>query len=102
MRLHVARQFVVCFLGAAFFGVWAWLITKRRDVWMRYVSVEAAFWQRLHLSSPGLSAASHRFYASGIFTSLVWVIFWLFFALALFYVGLYCYWVHISHQMRGI
>jgi hypothetical protein len=78
------------------------MITRRREWWIRYVSAEAAFWQRLHISSPRLSEASRRFYAGSIFTSVLWVLFLGFFALALLNAALYFYWIHIFHGIQRI
>jgi hypothetical protein len=43
-----------------FFGVWLWVLLRRRDLWLRYTVREAAFWSRLHLP-PSFVAASRRF-----------------------------------------
>lgn len=35
-------------LGIVFFGVWLWVLLRRRDLWLRYTAKEAATYSRLH------------------------------------------------------
>jgi hypothetical protein len=55
-ELSIALDVVVLL----YFGVWVWVLVRRRDLWLRYTAAEAAFFSRLHLPHSFVTA-SRRF-----------------------------------------
>jgi hypothetical protein len=52
---------VACDVGVLlYFGIWLWVLVRRRDLWLRYTAREAAFWSRLHFP-PSFVTANRRF-----------------------------------------
>lgn len=72
------------------FGSLLWLVTRRRELWLRYIAAEAAFWRRLRVPER-LVEASRRFEASRVFIGFLWFVVLLWFLLALANGGAYVY-----------
>jgi hypothetical protein len=87
---------------ALFFGAWLFFVTRHRSIWLRYTTAEAAFWQRLGLSSPRLIDLSRRFYGGRTFTYILWFLVLAFFLLTVGNAGLYFYWKHIFQMHASI
>ena len=66
------------------------LVTRRRDLWLRYIAAEAAFWVRLRLPAR-IVEASRLFEASRIFIGFLWFVVVLWFLLAVANSGAYLY-----------
>jgi hypothetical protein len=66
------------------------LVTRRRDLWLRYIAAEAAFWVRLRVSAR-IVEAGRRFGASRIFIGFLWFVVVLWSLLALANGGAYLY-----------
>jgi hypothetical protein len=91
---HFLKHVILCFCMALFFSAWLFLVTRRRSLWLRYTTAEAAFWQRLGLSSPRLIDLSRRFYGGRTFTYVLCFLVAAFFLLMVGNAGLYFYWKH--------
>lgn len=66
------------------------LATRRRDLWLRCIAAEAAFWMRLGIPAR-IVEASRLFEASRIFVGFLWCVVALWLLLALVNGGAYLY-----------
>jgi hypothetical protein len=59
------RWFWICLGTSALFGALAFILIRRRDLWLRYMDAEEAFWQRFGLPKGGWTRrfAESRFLA---------------------------------------
>ena len=82
------------------FGSLLWLVTRRRELWLRYIDSEAAFWRRLRV--PGrLVEASRRFEASRLFIGFLGFTVALWLLLAVANAGAYLYFKSQIPEPRG-
>lgn len=65
-------------------------VTRRRDMWLRYIAAEAGFWMRIGVPAR-IAEASRRFEASRIFIGFLRFIVALWFLLVLANGGAYLY-----------
>lgn len=72
------------------FGSLLWLVTRRRELWLRYIAAEAAFWTRVGIPAR-IVESSRRFEASRVFIGFLWFVVVLWFLLALANGGAYIY-----------
>jgi hypothetical protein len=68
--------------------IWLFIITRRRNIWLRYTTVETAFWLRLGVSKQ-IANASRRFNESRGLVYGLWVLMFLWLLLALVNGGSY-------------
>jgi hypothetical protein len=67
-----------------------WFVTRRRELWLRYVALEAAFWRRVRVPER-IVETSRRFEVSRVFVGFLWFIVVLWFLLAAGNGGAYVY-----------
>ena len=80
----ISVALTIVFVALLFF------VTRRRNLWLRYIAAEAAFWTRLGVPAR-VAEASRRFEESRIFTGFLWFIVGLWFLLVLANGGAYLY-----------
>ena len=80
----ISVALTIVFVALLFF------VTRRRNLWLRYITAEAAFWTRLGVPAR-VAEASRRFEESRIFTGFLWFIVALWFLLVLANGGAYLY-----------
>jgi hypothetical protein len=76
------RWFWISAALAILFTALLWLVTRRRELWLRYIAAEAAFWTRVGIPAR-IVEASRRFEASRVFIGFLWFVVVLWFLLAL-------------------
>ena len=76
------------------------LVTRRRDLWLRYIAAEAAFWTRLRVPAR-IVEASRSFEASRVFIGFLWLTVALWFLLAVANGGAYVYFKSQIPPLRG-
>ena len=82
------------------FGSLLWLVTRRRELWLRYIAAEAAFWRRLRVPER-LVEASRRFEASRLFIGFLGFVVALWLLLAVANAGAYLYFKGQLPKPRG-
>ena len=82
------------------FVVLLWLVTRRRDLWLRYIAAEAVFWTRLRVPA-GVVEASRRFEESRAFIGFLWFTVVLWFLLLLANGGAYLYFKSQIPPLKG-
>jgi nitrate reductase NapE component len=77
------RWFWVSAALTAVFVALLFFVTQRRELWLRYIAAEAAFWVRIGVPAR-IADASRRFEESRVFIGFLWfvVVLWLLLALA--------------------
>lgn len=66
------------------------LVTRRRDLWLRCVAAEAAFWTRLKIPAR-MVEASRKFEASRLFVGFLWFVVAMWSLLVVANLGAYLY-----------
>jgi len=79
------------------FGAWLWLLRRRRDLWLRWLAVEEAFWAR-RLRIPPRFAVAYRRFAEGR-AIIGWAAGFLAISLLLFLLSLGVYF-HFADKLR--
>lgn len=82
------------------FVVLLFFVTRRRDLWLRYIAAEARFWMRLKVPAR-IAEASRRFEASRVFIGFLWFIVVLWFLLVFANGGAYLYFKSQLPPQRG-
>jgi hypothetical protein len=95
---HFASRFLLCLVLAVIFGVWLFVVTRRRPLWLRYTASEAAFWHRLGFPSRRITDASRRFEESRAFAYALWFLVVGFSVLTLCQAGMYFHFKHRFHR----
>jgi hypothetical protein len=72
------------------FLAFLFVVTRRRELWLRYIAAEAAFWTRLGIPAR-IAESSRRFEGSGTFIGVLWFLVAWFLLLALANGGAYVY-----------
>jgi hypothetical protein len=68
-----SRWFWISSAVTILFGCLLFVVTRRRELWLRYIAAEAAFWIRIGVPV-WIAESSRRFGASRIFIALLWFI----------------------------
>ena len=84
------RWFWISCAMTILFGEFLFVVTRRRELWLRYIAAEAAFWTRLGMPAR-IAESSRRFEGSRTFIGLLWFIVVLSFLLVLANGGAYFY-----------
>jgi hypothetical protein len=90
----ISVALTIVFVALLFF------VTRRRDLWLRYIAVEAGFWMRLGVPAR-IAEASRRFEASRVFIGFLWFIVVLWLLLVLANGGAYLYFKSQLPPLRG-
>jgi hypothetical protein len=69
---HFLRHFLLCLLMALLFGALLFVVTCRRDLYLRYTAAEMRFWERLGFRSGRLSVALRHFAESNVYKYILW------------------------------
>jgi sulfite exporter TauE/SafE len=67
------RWFWISSVMLIFFGASLFIATRQREMWLRYVSAEAAFWKRLGVPAR-IVDSTQRFEEGRVFIGLLWFI----------------------------
>ena len=98
MMLHrISFDAILCVLIALFLGVWFFIVTRRRSIWLRYTAAEAAFWRRVGFPPARFTAACQRFEESRGFATVIGFLAIVASLLFVYFVGLYLWFTHTFH-----
>jgi len=84
------RWFWISSAMTTLFVAFLYVVTQRRELWLRYVSAEAGFWTRLGIPAR-IAESSRRFEESRTFIGILWFLVVWFLLLALANGGAYVY-----------
>lgn len=87
------RLFWLSLAMAVASGTLLFIVTRRRNLWLRYNAAEAAFWIRLGVSKK-ISGASRRFSESRAYVYFLWIVIILWLLLSLLCGKSYLYFQH--------
>jgi hypothetical protein len=78
------------------FGGALFIVSWRRDLYLRYTAAEARFWERLGFRSGKLSIALRQFAESNMYRYILWFLVAIFSALTLLNAGIFLLQAQVS------
>jgi hypothetical protein len=91
---HFVHGFWTSFMMAVLFGGLLFIVSCRRDLFLRYTAAETRFWERVGFRSGRLSIALRRFAEGAAYRYILWGLFIVFVALMVLNAAMYLYVKH--------
>jgi hypothetical protein len=91
---HFGHYFWISVAMALIFGGLLFIVSCRRDLWLRYTAAETRFWERLGFPSGRVSHALRRFVEGTAYRYILWCLLIAFVTLMLVNGAMYLYFKH--------
>jgi hypothetical protein len=88
---HILHSFWFSVIMALIFGALLFIVTSRRDLWLRCTAAETRFWERLGFRPGRLSRAMRRFAEGSAYRYVLWFLVVGFVVLILLNAAMYWY-----------